>query len=140
MKIFNVLVGTIPVYDGCVLLTQRSATERFMPEAWGLPCGKINFSERLEEAVARELLEETGLHGNDIHIVGYSMFMSHKDDNDLHNLQINYVVHISQPEPVILDKSSQAYKWIPLEQYHHEGLDEFTCSTLKQALKYSRKE
>lgn len=45
--------------DGAVLLVQRGRP----PEQghWGLPGGKVDWMETLEHAVAREVLEETGL-------------------------------------------------------------------------------
>jgi len=134
MKLFNVLVGVIPVFDGQLLITQRGFEEKFMPGAWGVPCGKIEFGETLEDAVKRELFEETGLAGNIREMVGYSMFLSKKGENELHNLQVNYLVDLVNDGPVVLDKSSASYRWIPLEKYDEFGLDDFTSSTVKQAV------
>jgi ADP-ribose pyrophosphatase YjhB (NUDIX family) len=51
--------GAAVVADGRLLLVKR----RSPPEAgrWNLPGGKVDFLERLEDAVRREILEETGL-------------------------------------------------------------------------------
>jgi len=45
--------------DGAVLLVQRGRP----PEQghWGLPGGKVDFMEKVEDAVVREIQEETGL-------------------------------------------------------------------------------
>ena len=134
MKLFNVLIGIIPIFDGQLLITQRSFEEKFMPGAWGIPCGKIEFGEALEDAVKRELFEETRLVGNIRKMVGYSMFLSEKDENELHNLQINYLVDLVNDSPVVLDKSSASYRWIPLGKYNEFDLDDFTSSSVKQAM------
>ena len=51
--------GAAVVADGRILVVRR----RKAPEAgrWSLPGGKVEFHERLEDAVRREVLEETGL-------------------------------------------------------------------------------
>ncbi len=52
-------VGAVIVQDGAVLLVKR----RYPPLAgcWSLPGGTVEVGETLEGALAREMLEETGL-------------------------------------------------------------------------------
>jgi 8-oxo-dGTP diphosphatase len=134
MRRFNILVGIIPICGNNVLLLRRSLTEKFLPGAWGPPCGKINFGERLEDAVRRELLEETALQVREFkRMIGYSMFMSDKDGDELHNLQINYLIEVVSAEPVRLDKSNDAYRWIPINEYGSLDLSEYALCTLQQA-------
>jgi 8-oxo-dGTP diphosphatase len=128
---FKILVGAIPIRNGTVLLLQRSERETFMPGAWGLPCGKIDFGEDLQQAVLRELKEETGLTGTVQRLCGYSTFMSTKGRQALHNLQLNFVVAADTGD-VILDESSQAFRWISLSDFRDAGLDDFTVNTIAQ--------
>jgi 8-oxo-dGTP diphosphatase len=130
-ELFKILVGAIPIREDAVLLLQRSERETFMPGAWGLPCGKIDFGEDLRQAVLRELKEETGLTGTVQRLCGYSTFMSTKGQEALHNLQLNFVVAVDSGE-VILDDSNQAYQWIPLTSSRDAGLDDFTVNTIAQ--------
>lgn len=128
---YSIMVGAIPIRDDQVLLLQRGEREKFMPGAWGLPAGKIDFGEDLKAAVLREFREEAGLSGEVGRLCGYSMFLSQKDGDELHNLQVNFVVAVGEGE-VVLDRANQAYKWIALSAYQEAGLDEFTTATLAQ--------
>lgn len=44
-----------------VLLTLRTTKLKLFPNSWVLPGGHVDFGETLEEAVIRELSEETGI-------------------------------------------------------------------------------
>eukprot|EP01062_Namystynia_karyoxenos_P053767 TRINITY_DN43742_c0_g1_i1.p2 TRINITY_DN43742_c0_g1~~TRINITY_DN43742_c0_g1_i1.p2 ORF type:complete len:199 (+),score=36.74 TRINITY_DN43742_c0_g1_i1:69-599(+) len=46
---------------GRILMIRRSATSRLDPGAWSRPGGAVEYGESCEEAVVRELQEETGL-------------------------------------------------------------------------------
>ncbi|WP_330330414.1 NUDIX domain-containing protein [Streptomyces sp. NBC_00536] len=131
---FIVLVGAIPVIDGHVLVLQRSMSEKFMPGAWGLPCGKIEFGEDLETAVLRELREESGITGTVRRIVGYSTFMSQKDGEEVHNVQVNFEVEAPDKE-VVLDRSNQDFRWVRLDELSESKLDDFTVNTIKQVFR-----
>lgn len=130
---FSVLVGTIPIWAGRVLLLQRSDREKFLPGVWGLPCGKVDFGEDLEAAALRELKEEAGISGRIIRIVGYSAFHTTKNGVQLHNLQVNFEV-AAPGDRVVLDKSNQAFRWVPVEDIQDAGLDDFTVRTIQQAV------
>src|SRR5215204_2107248 len=53
-------VGAVVVQDGCVLLVRRRQPP--LAGEWSLPGGAVELGETLEQAVIREVFEETGLH------------------------------------------------------------------------------
>ncbi|MGB9705536.1 MAG: NUDIX hydrolase [Pyrobaculum sp.] len=56
-----VAVAAVAVKNGEVVLVKRKYPPN--PGKWSLPGGRVELGERLEEAVLRELREETGLTG-----------------------------------------------------------------------------
>ena len=56
------------------LLLRRSQNSHSNPSKWDLPGGKLNHRELLEEAVAREVWEETGISIIPGNIAGYVTF------------------------------------------------------------------
>lgn len=54
-------VKAVLVRDGLVLLVRRAQAEPFGPGVWEFPGGKLDFGETLEQALTREVAEETGL-------------------------------------------------------------------------------
>ena len=55
----EVAVGAIIVREGAVLLVRRGRGAEV--GKWSIPGGRVEFGESLADAVAREVLEETGL-------------------------------------------------------------------------------
>ncbi|MDF1595354.1 MAG: NUDIX hydrolase [Acidimicrobiia bacterium] len=52
-------VGAVIVRDGALLMVERGRPPR--AGEWAVPGGKVRWGERLEDAVVREVYEETGL-------------------------------------------------------------------------------
>lgn len=58
---YGIAVKGIVTWAGKMLIVQRCPQERHNPLVWEFPGGKIEFGEALEEALHREIREETSL-------------------------------------------------------------------------------
>lgn len=60
-------VGAVVFDADCVLLVRRAKAP--LAGEWSLPGGAVELGERLEEAIVREVAEETGLHVTPLQVV-----------------------------------------------------------------------
>lgn len=135
------LAAAVVIHKDHVLIIRRSRTEGFLPGQWGVPCGKIDEGESSQQAVLRELLEETGLSGSMPRLVGQSRFPSTWRGQHVTNIQDNYLVNVSparvdqtgMPE-VRLPKDDQAAQWVPAGDIGSVGLDPHNLRTIQQGL------
>lgn len=69
-------VKTVLLVEGKVLLVRRSSFNTISPGMWELPGGKMKFGETLEEALYREVKEETGIAAQIERLLYASTFVS----------------------------------------------------------------
>jgi 8-oxo-dGTP diphosphatase len=122
----NIIAGAATVHDGLFLLLKRSDRESFLPNVWGIPAGQVKRREDPRDACIRELLEETGLHGTAIELIGYTTFVSQRDHVELNNLQLNFLVHVDDCDVMLNPASHSDARWISLDDLDSELLDSFT--------------
>ena len=136
------LAAAIVMHRDSVLVVRRSMAERFLPGAWGLPCGKVDAGENPGDAVLRELREETGLDGTAIKFAGDSVpFQSNFRGSTVWNRQRNYLVQLcgaalraQQPPVVDLPDETQEARWVPADEIETAGLDEHNLRAIRQGL------
>jgi len=86
-----IAVDGIIIKSGNILLIKR-ATEPFK-DSWALPGGFVELGETLEQAVAREIEEETGLKTEALKLVG--AYSDPKRDPRGHTISIAYLMKIT---------------------------------------------
>ncbi|MFI5779610.1 NUDIX hydrolase [Nocardia sp. NPDC051570] len=108
----RLVVGAIVQHEGRVLLLQRPSDD-FMGGIWELPSGKVEPGETLDQAVTREVKEETGLD-----VVGIGHYLGefdYRSGGGKNSSQFNFVVKIAAATPVMLQEHDQ-YAWTELTE------------------------
>lgn len=96
--------------DGKVLILKRSTESKTNPGKWELPGGKVNQEESFDQALIREVYEETNLKISLEHVIGASE----------QNLHIIRAVHIIMSGRIVegelsLSSEHEGYAWVEVE-------------------------
>lgn len=85
---------------------------------WGIPGGKIKRGESCEDALVREILEETALTLRDIEFVMVQDCIEPVEfQRSAHFLLLNYIARCAEEDPqVVLNEEAQAFQWLPLAE------------------------
>jgi len=125
-------VGAVVLAGDQVLLIKRGAPPS--QGLWSLPGGAVELGEGLKQAVAREVLEETGLEVEVGPLVGVFERMQKDDQGRLeyHYVLLDYLCHSPWLPPKAGDDAAQA-RWVALDQLDKAGLTPDTAQLIKQA-------
>jgi 8-oxo-dGTP diphosphatase len=107
---FFVGVHAIVIKEGKILMGKRKNC--FGEGDYGLPGGHLEKNEKLEEAMKRELLEETGLVCNS---TSFSNIVNYPG-RDKHYLIIGFTVDDFDGEPILMEPDKcEGWEWLPLD-------------------------
>jgi 8-oxo-dGTP diphosphatase len=104
-------VGAVVVHEGALLLVRRAR-----PPAvgkWSVPGGRVERGERLQDAVAREVREETGLEVTVGELAGWVDWI----DTEHHFVILDFFARSAGPrgEPHPADDVDRA-EWVPITE------------------------
>jgi phosphoglycolate phosphatase-like HAD superfamily hydrolase/ADP-ribose pyrophosphatase YjhB (NUDIX family) len=84
---------------------------------WGIPGGKIKWGEPSEDALCREVKEETNLDVTDIEFVLVQDCIHSKEFyRDAHFVLLNYSARASGCQTVILNDEAREFRWVGVEE------------------------
>lgn len=112
-KEISVIVKGIITYNNKVLLVKRSDVDPIGPGSWEFVGGNINFGEDLEEALKREVMEETGIEIK----IDKILYATTSKINENRQAVIIIYKCIGQGEEVILSEEHSDYKWVSKEEF-----------------------
>ena len=119
----SVCVGAVAIDDGRLLLVRR--VNEPGQGTWSVPGGRVEPGETIQEAVVRELLEETGVEGVCMGLIGVAEVI----DDTHHHVILDYAVEVLAPAPPSAGSDAAEARWVPLHDVAEmdlvEGLAEF---------------
>lgn len=109
----HVVVHAIVEKDGKILLVKRAATLSLEAGKWALPGGFVDRDETAQEAVLRELKEESGWEGEVIFWFRINT-NPNRPHEDRQNIAIDFVIKPLR-EVGTMDKETTGVWWIQIE-------------------------
>ncbi|MDH6128848.1 NUDIX domain-containing protein [Kitasatospora sp. GP82] len=94
------VVGALITDESGRVLLLRRKPEDFLGGLWELPGGGVDPGEHLQEALSREVMEETGL--TVIRVTGYVGTFDYSSDNGLMTRQFTFAVTVEKHDPIVL--------------------------------------
>ncbi|MFW9803795.1 MAG: NUDIX domain-containing protein [Candidatus Thorarchaeota archaeon] len=108
----------VAVVDGGMLLLVKRGRDPYK-DSWALPGGFVEYGETVEEAAAREVLEETGLRVTLEAILG--VYSDPRRDPRGHTITTVFIARPVAGEPVGGDDAAEA-SWVSLESLEAKTL------------------
>jgi 8-oxo-dGTP diphosphatase len=131
-KIYPALKAIV-VKNGKILILKRSSKEDCFQEMWDIPGGRINFGEEPEEALRREVKEETGLEIEVIKPVRVWTFF--KDNGRTQVIGITLLCKHKSGR-VKLSEEHEDFKWVEPREIENYNIHEGIKKDMKEAFKY----
>jgi len=109
------VIGIVQLYDGRILLLKRNSKRRTSPNKWQTASGFMKEGESAEEAVLREVKEETSLEGT-ITRRGNSFEVI---DEWARWIIIPFLISVESDNVVIDTEEHSEFKWIIVDQINY---------------------
>jgi 8-oxo-dGTP diphosphatase len=112
MATYVAVIGVVKLDDDRILLLKRNARRRTSPNKWQTPSGFINEAESAEEAVLREVKEETSLEGT----IMKSGSAFEVVDKWARWVIVPFLISAKSDEVVIDTREHSEFRWIKVDE------------------------
>jgi 8-oxo-dGTP diphosphatase len=122
--------------EGQVALV-RSSNPRHVPPLWWLPGGGIDFGEAPQDTLAREFLEETGLHVAEPELLGVTSDVRHRDNGDkIHTVRILFTVtYVSGELSHEVHGTTDHAAWFDVDALENVNIADYALAAIHSAAK-----
>jgi len=131
-------VGALILSGDRIVLAERA--QEPLKGAWSVPGGVVKVGERLEEAVRREAMEETGLEVKPVRAMEIfeRILRDEGQRPEYHYVLIDYLCEVEGGELRAGDDVSQAV-WVPRRELTDYALTEGTLAVIEKAFEEQRR-
>ncbi|MEM0437754.1 MAG: DUF357 domain-containing protein [Candidatus Micrarchaeia archaeon] len=104
-----------------------------------IPGGHIEIGEKAENALVREIYEETGLKVYGLrHIITHEFIHDHVFHKKRHFIMIDYVCRAHNPDEVRLNEEGTSYKWLTVDAaLKSRDIEPYTLTAIRAAREQS---
>ncbi|NOQ37351.1 NUDIX domain-containing protein [archaeon] len=131
----NVVVGAIIYNDKDEVFLARSKKWKDM---WIVPGGHLELGETLEQAIRREIKEETGMEVSDIKLVGVKESIFSKEYHKRKHLVFIDFSCRAKSNKIILNDELQEYIWIKPNKALQLDLNQFTRKLVEKYIEIQK--
>ena len=123
-------VGALILREGEILLVKRGAEPGI--GKWSVPGGSVEIGETLQDAVRREVLEETGLEVEVGALAGVTdLIVRDSDTITWHYILLNYFAEITAGTPTAASDASEC-RWVRLSDIGNYEVTKTVIDRLKE--------